>query len=318
MMRQLNLATPGKCTGIALITVLWVTALMAIVVGSLSSTIRTESTMVGSLVKVSAAKNAAIGGVYLASYHLMQMSPESRWSGDGSINEKPIGQALVRMSIVDEAGKLDLNFVQLDVLRNLLIAADVDSERVDMIADAILDWRDADEFTRLNGAEDRDYEMAGYPYGAKDSLFESIDELQLVMGVDQVLYSKLKDSVTVYSKRSDINPQVASRYVLLAITNNDVDSVDSYISLRNANRLTGLPPPPAPMLAKSHLSAAGGKVYTIYSEAKIEGDVYSRVSSTLSTHRNIPATPIDFIVWRDSGIQLFERITLNENTPQGI
>ncbi len=310
---------PPKATqGIALITVLWVTALMAVVVGSLSASVRSETSIASNMLRLSQAKNAAIGGIYLASYHLMQLQPDLRWKANGSVSERKIGDSIVRMSIVDEAGKVDLNFVQLDLLRKLLIAAQVEEDKVDMIADAILDWRDTDNFTRLNGAEDNEYELAGYPYGSKDGLFESIDELKLVLGVDQPLFDRLKDSVTVYSKRSDVNPALAPRTVMLAITNNDVETVDTYMALREANSQAGIQAPQAPMMAKPYITVAGGKAYTIYAEASAGSGVYSSVSSILATHRNIPEKPLEILVWRESGIALFERKTMINNIEKRI
>lgn len=65
------------------------------------------------------------------------------------------------------------------------------------MADAIEDWRDADDLAELNGAEDREYAAAGRPYGAKDGPFDSLDELQLVSGIDRDLYRTLLPALTV-------------------------------------------------------------------------------------------------------------------------
>lgn len=64
---------------------------------------------------------------------------------------------------------------------------------------AILDWRDKDNLVRNHGAEDDDYQQLDYNYGAKDGLFNSLDELQLVMGMTTETYNKLKPALTIHS-----------------------------------------------------------------------------------------------------------------------
>lgn len=67
------------------------------------------------------------------------------------------------------------------------------------LVDAILDWRDQDEFHLVNGAEDEQYAAAGLPYGAKDGPFDSVEELGQVMGFDKELYQALAPVLTVSS-----------------------------------------------------------------------------------------------------------------------
>jgi type II secretory pathway component PulK len=59
----------------------------------------------------------------------------------------------------------------------------------DEISDAILDWLDADDTTRDNGAESDYYGSLTPPYAARNGPIQSIDELLLVRGVTpQLLY----------------------------------------------------------------------------------------------------------------------------------
>ncbi len=52
------------------------------------------------------------------------------------------------------------------------------------IADAILDWIDADEDTNPLGAEAGQYAMLPYPYEPRNAPFRTLAELELVLGVD--------------------------------------------------------------------------------------------------------------------------------------
>ena len=58
-------------------------------------------------------------------------------------------------------------------------------------------------------------------------------ELARVLGMTPGLVARLADNLTIYSRQSGINPQTASREVLLSIPNVTPDAVDAYIALRN-------------------------------------------------------------------------------------
>ena len=57
--------------------------------------------------------------------------------------------------------------------------------------EAILDWRDADDLKRPNGAEAPDYQAAGSKYVPTNSPFESVGELQRVLGVTPALMARI-------------------------------------------------------------------------------------------------------------------------------
>jgi type II secretory pathway component PulK len=96
-----------------------------------------------------------------------------------------------RYAVIDEGGKLNIN---------ALIAADPTGQMLhdalmtlpnmtEDIADAIVDWVDADDTPRANGAESSVYLSLPVPYRAKNGPIHTIDELLLVQGVTpQLLY----------------------------------------------------------------------------------------------------------------------------------
>ncbi len=93
----------------------------------------------------------------------------------------------------------------------------LDSEAAQRVLEAILDWRDADDLRRPNGAEAADYRAAGLKYAPTNGRFESTGELSRVLGVTPALMARLADSLTVHSLQRGINPATASRDVLLAL-----------------------------------------------------------------------------------------------------
>lgn len=86
--------------------------------------------------------------------------------------------------LVDEASKLNLNTATLEMLEAL-------PRMTPELAAAIIDWRDSDQNVTDGGAESDVYMMKQPPYRAKDSRFESVEELRLVQGATlDILYGE--------------------------------------------------------------------------------------------------------------------------------
>jgi hypothetical protein len=96
-----------------------------------------------------------------------------------------------RYGVTDEAGKLNINaLIALDPSGQLLHDALMALKKQDgtqllteEIADAIVDWVDADDDPRTNGAESSYYGALTNGYKAKNGPLNSLDELLLVKGV---------------------------------------------------------------------------------------------------------------------------------------
>jgi general secretion pathway protein K len=134
------------------------------------------------------------------------------------------GDGVIRVAITDEERKLNLNELimprgnapndqKLAVFRRLLEILDIDLA----VADAVVDWLDNDETTRVGGAESSYYESLPYPYRAKNDLFDTVEELRLVRGVTREVYDKLRPFVTVHSSGL-VNINTAPKEVLMSLS----------------------------------------------------------------------------------------------------
>ncbi|MFH1742610.1 MAG: helix-hairpin-helix domain-containing protein [bacterium] len=84
--------------------------------------------------------------------------------------------------LVDEASKLNLNTATIEMLEALPCMTTE-------LAAAIIDWRDSDAEVSPEGAESEAYLLRDPKYNCKDSPFETIEELRLVMGGEwEILY----------------------------------------------------------------------------------------------------------------------------------
>jgi general secretion pathway protein K len=261
--------------GIALVSVLWIVALLSIVAAGMSANVRTESRMVANTIASTRALYIAEGSVDLAVLNLSV--PQSlRWPTDGSVQELEIENAAVRIAVFDEAGKIDLNFASAELLGGLLASAEVEAGQATLLVDAIMDWRDTDDFRRLNGAEESDYYAAGLDYGPKDRKFESVDELRLVIGMNRGIFSKIAPALTVYSHQSGVNAEVASPQVKQILS-----------ALGNTER------------------TRKGSVYTIHVESVVDQTIISQVAAIVSVTQGIGRTPYQVLGWQQPTRRLF-------------
>ena len=76
---------------------------------------------------------------------------------DGEWHQEELWGAPVWIKVTDEAGKIPINLAEYNILVHLLGNLGVPIQESGEVADAILDWRDPDDDTRLNGVESEYY-----------------------------------------------------------------------------------------------------------------------------------------------------------------
>jgi general secretion pathway protein K len=264
-----------KQKGIALVIVLWMLVLLMVMATGFSNTMRTETVLTANLVQTAQAKALAEAGIWHTVAELLKPRVEQTWKTDGSIYTFNFNQDKIRVSIQDEVGKIDLNTAHSELLYGLLKFIEIPEEDRLPLLQAIFDWRDRDHLVRNEGAEDDDYQRLEYDYGAKDGPFNSVDELQLVMGMTPLIFKQLRPVLTIYTHQPAIQPKVAPREALLAIPGITAERVDEIMAMRAA-----LPDPQTPLnltgIDSKYLSKAKGYIFTISSEG-MQGDSYARL-----------------------------------------
>lgn len=284
--------------GVALVLVLWVSVLLTVIASSFIMERRTEAMIIHNSASLARAEAAANAGVFRAVHELYrgENSPDP-WRRDGVPHEWVFEGVPVRVEIVDESAKIDLNTAAEPLLRGLLVSAGLKDDEAARLLDAILDWRDPDALKRPNGAEEADYRSAGLTYTPANSTFQAIEELQLVLGMRPDIYRRLAPSITVFSRQTGVNPMVASRDVLLAIPGITAEVVDEYIAQRDVARRDGQN---VPVLAQAQaFSASNSMISTIRSAARLDdGVVFTREAAALL--RPVPRRPVTYLAWRES------------------
>ena len=302
--RGRSLRVPASGRGIALIVVLWLTMLLTVIASSFAYSMRGEALAARNALSLAQARAAADGAVDRTIFELMRpRNVADAWTPDGQPRAWKDGDIDLAVTAVDEAARIDLNFAADALLKGLLEnVGGLDPDAAERVLEAILDWRDADDLRRPNGAEAADYRAAGLKVMPSNSRFESVGELVNVLGVTPELMTRIADTLTVNSRQPGINPATASRSVLRALPGITDEQVDSYIAARSAALASHLPPPPLP-LGQAFLSAPS-PVWRIHVQARTPDGVTFARDAVVRSAPTDPRRPYAALVWQDGVLAL--------------
>lgn len=290
----------NRSRGVAFIVVVWVLALLAVLLAGFAVIARTEALQARHLAESARARYMAEVGISRAVWELRNPDPLTRWAGDGRGYSFEFEGATIDVAIRDESGKIDLNAVEGPVLMRYLEGRGVDPDRAQRIADAVLDWRDADDLTQPMGAEDADYERENYPYGAADNGFQTVGELQQVMGMDYELHRQLESDLTIWGGSSMPSAGSASLPVLMSFPGMTLEMAEQLIALREQMQPGD---PAAASLALPDgtpmLTAGGGVTYTVRSKATLANGAWTQVDATIRLGGAAGARAYTILQWRE-------------------
>jgi general secretion pathway protein K len=206
--------------GVILIALLWIITILSVIALSFARETFVEVSAARNSRDLTVAYYAARAGVVSTIYQLYQkMYLTPQVSGLGPQAQEPdsvdlgkltgrVGEGEYEVEIQDESGKINLNAVKDDQLRNLIQVVGIAEPDASVIVDSILDWRDPGDIARPNGAKDDYYASLMPPYAVwKDGgRMKAVEELLLVRGVTPEYFYGRRE------KQSD--GQIADRYGL--------------------------------------------------------------------------------------------------------
>ena len=284
--------------GLALVLVLWVLSLLTIMAGSFALNMRRESSIIAGVKSNAQAMAVAESGIAMAELMLLVPDPNIIWRADGSIYEIDFDDVIIRIRLVSESGKIDINKADEALLQSLMASAPVDSDQQTRLVSAILDWRDADDLVHVEGAEKDEYQEAGLSYQPRNKPFQSIDELQLVLGMNEAVFKWIEPLVTIYSGQQQVNIQQADKEVLQVIPGLDRGLIDSFIADRLESARNNLPAPPFPSSSGQNTSSGQNSALTIVSEALLNDESRALISAVIKKSGNAQKTPFEVFKWQ--------------------
>lgn len=316
--RGLSLRRITPESGVALVLVLWMLVLLTTIAQSLAFSSRTDVLIAGNLASQAKAEAIADAAVHRA-IHLLtrnlsapaaQIDP-LQWKADGISRAWRYRDAELRVTIIGESGKIDINAAPPPLLIGLFVSVGVEREAATALVDAMLDWRDTDELRRPQGAEKAEYVAAGLSHVPGNVDFTAIDELQQVLGMNEDLFRRIESLITVHSYQPGIDLATAPRGVLMALPNVTPEQVDHYISDRLVLLQQGLLPPPfAP--AQGFTAGSNNSAVSIQIEVVLS-DNTQFFRQAVARLGGMPNEPASFLAWRAPQFGAGQSVPHNEN-----
>ncbi|MFA5261179.1 MAG: type II secretion system minor pseudopilin GspK [Candidatus Omnitrophota bacterium] len=271
-------------SGVILIVVLWVVAILSVFILGLGRRASVELALTQHQREKFKARHAAMAGLVYAMACIRRdgLDPQTRTfdtlyqrgikldegqtaedlfgrvaSGDGyfEIRNSEIGDdeaARPVFGFEDEESKINVNLLSQQnykVLGALITYFGFDEDNADILASAVIDWKDSDDntFNAPSGAERDFYLQLDPPRSCKNYPFESVEEIRMVRGMTEEIFQKIKPYITVYpfSGRFQVNLDTAPRPVLVALargaagnqTNTEQEDADGVVEKILQNRV---------------------------------------------------------------------------------
>lgn len=140
---------------------------------------------------------ACNAGLYMAISGLATSDLTQRWGIDGRARVVQFGATSLVVTVEDERGKIPLNGIIEEEVRDLFAGAGVtDPQQLNTLADSFEDWEDSDNSPRPSGAEAPAYASLGYK--PRNAGFRTVGELRMIKGMTSDLYARIEPSLTTF------------------------------------------------------------------------------------------------------------------------
>ena len=179
--------------GIALISVLWVLLLLSALAASVSYTARTQAILVHRELEIAQTQAAADAGIIASISRLSDAQVDRHPATNGSEQPWQFASAKIGISVSKEAGRIDLNKADKDLLLAFLYSRAVEPDSAAALVDQLHDWQ------TTKGA------------------LRSVDELKQIPAWKAQPLDCWADGLTVYTALPSVSPNDAGPLVLAAL-----------------------------------------------------------------------------------------------------
>jgi general secretion pathway protein K len=203
--------------GFALLVVLWFLVLIAAIGMYLMANARSETAIARNTLAAARAEALADAGVAQALFNLTG-TLASRWNLDGAPHRLllPAGEVTIRLH--DETEKINPNRASEALMSALFEVAGANRMRARRLGAAVADWVGMGTEMRQFGAKEEQYRDAGKSYAPPNAPIESIDELQLVLGMTPEIFASVRPYLTIHTGNGQPDGKNAPRLIRQALS----------------------------------------------------------------------------------------------------
>jgi len=320
--------------GIVLLILLWTLVLLSLLALNLASSVQTETAMARTTLDSEQAYFFTRGALEEAMYKLIFSNQDKDKQNalfpyrDG-MNHYWVrkGEYYSHVAILDEAGKLDINFCDRKMLQRLLLLLGNEETLSENLAAAIMEWRKPDSTS--GGANTYgDSSLGPDVQYIKHRPFTSVEELLQVPGMNrEILYGSVSSEVdeeglaaelnppkrlkglvnyvTVFSGKDQINPNYAELEVLASLPEMDKEEAQEIINARREEifKSPGDITERTTLLlqgeALSKLSTESAKVYSLIASGSLKNSRVRRSISAVIKKNQGAEDPVEKLMWQD-------------------
>lgn len=259
-------------SGFALVLVIWGLGLISLIALTVITAGRYRILAAANLIENAKAEALAEAGVNLLRLELRAAyssgSPNTlrfATNGDPLLCTMPQG-ALVALAVEDEGGKADLNSASPKLMAALLRGFGAGSEEADHVAAAIAEFSRPAANVVLDDVAFRAYAADGRAYGPKKGPFDTVLELDQVIGMRPDLLRAVLPYVTVHSRNPGVDPRVAAPALLAALAGLEPATVAQLVGAARSDRPGEASPRGVP---SQFLSPSSGRSFLVRAEVRM-------------------------------------------------
>ena len=259
--------------GFALVLVIWGLGLISLIALTVITAGRYRILAAANLIENGKAEALAEAGVNLRRLELRAAfssgSPNMLrlTNGEPLLCTMPHG-ALAALAVEDEGGKADLNTASPKLMSALLLGFGARAEEADHVAAAIAEFSRPAANVALDEVAFRAYAADGRAYGPKKGPFETVLELDQVIGMRLDLLRAVLPYVTVHSRKPGVDPRVAAPALLAALAGDKPDRVAQLVGAARSDRAGEATPSGVP---SQFLSPSTGRSFLVRAEVRTPG-----------------------------------------------
>ena len=205
--RALSAEADHKNRGFVLVTVIWMSGILAAFATSVSVSVRSHALYARNAMSGSLAAGIADGLVQIEALNIARTPGDGLWRAC-----RWSASADAWIAVQDQGGLVDLNTASPALIAALFEGLGLGPSDAAAMASALRDYRDTDSVADQGGSEPDRYE--GRSFGPKNAPFAVVEELDQLPGMTRELFERMKPLTTVSSQQTGVDFSVAPAALL--------------------------------------------------------------------------------------------------------